>query len=66
MTGQNEVQGEQEPEHTHRWRIEAQGTATSAGTCACGAEKAFNNSWDGGKPTWSGSGRGGGRRPTRV
>lgn len=46
-------------DHTHRWRIGAQAGATSAGVCACGAEKEFANSWDretGGR-TWTSSGR---------
>jgi hypothetical protein len=34
-----------DPEHSHRWRIEAQGGPESAGRCACGAEKSFANSY---------------------
>lgn len=42
-----------EAEHTHRWRIAGQGGPTSAGSCACGAEKQFANSWDREASTWA-------------
>lgn len=32
-------------EHTHRWRIEAQGGPESAGSCACGQKRQFANSY---------------------
>jgi hypothetical protein len=42
-------------EHVHRWRIEAQGGETSKGLCACGAEKAFRNSWGKESSSWMGA-----------
>lgn len=40
-------------DHAHRWRIEAQGGPTSVGSCACGAEKQFSNSWDREASAWA-------------
>jgi hypothetical protein len=40
-------------EHAHRWRIEGQGGATSQATCACGAEKAFQNGWGRDSSSWA-------------
>ena len=33
--------------HTHRWRIDEQGGASSSGRCECGLQQEFNNGWDG-------------------
>lgn len=40
--------------HVHRWRIGDQGGATSAGVCACGAQREFQNTWEASAPTWTG------------
>lgn len=49
--------------HAHHWRIGAQGSATSSGTCTCGAEREFKNTWDREPAGWAGSPRRGARLP---
>ncbi len=64
MTDRAKLTAEPVTEHVHRWRIGDQGAATSAGVCACGAERVFQNTWDASAPSWSGS-KGGGRFPRK-
>ncbi|MEX0782808.1 MAG: hypothetical protein WD557_09165 [Dehalococcoidia bacterium] len=64
MTNRVESSNEQSTDHVHRWRIGDQGGATSAGVCACGAEREFQNTWEASAPSWSGA-KGGGRFPRK-
>ena len=62
MTNAAHLSGNQPAEHAHRWRIEGQGSATSAATCACGATREFQNGWNRETSIWASSRRAPGDR----
>lgn len=39
-------------DHNHRWRIAEQGSASSVGTCRCGASRPFFNGWADERDGW--------------
>lgn len=39
-------------DHNHRWRIAEQGSASSLGTCRCGASRPFFNGWADERDGW--------------
>ena len=52
------------PGHVHRWCIAEQGGPQSAGSCACGTTRVFQNGWGGDRDLVMGSG--GWRSPAKA
>jgi len=52
--------------HVHRWRIDEQGAAHSAGRCRCGVERVFENGWEGDRDVHLQSGGRFGRRQREL
>lgn len=44
-------------DHNHRWRIAEQGSASSMGTCRCGASRPFFNGWADERDGWHATAR---------